>query len=386
MRGEVCRDAGKTVQVSVSVLSTAGFGSPLARDERDLPLLSRPKRAIMASKLPAIWRMWVQMTRRELAVLLLGAAASQPLAAAAQQSGIPVVGVLTNGSADTRKPFVDAFVRGLAETGYVDGNNVMLDFRWAGDDYKRLFELTRDLVQRPVTVIAAAGLNAALISKRATTTIPIVFGVGDDPVKHGLAASYNHPGGNATGIHILVAGLVAKRLSLLRELVPHAAAIAILANPNNANTPGALAESEEASRSLGQQIEIVKASTEPDIEVAFASLSRRGAEALVVSADQFYLTRSAYLVGLAAQYAIPTIYEFRAFVDAGGLASYGPDINDCDRQHGIYTGKVLAGAHPSDLPIFQPTRFELVINLKTATVLGLKVPPVLLARADEVIE
>jgi putative ABC transport system substrate-binding protein len=325
------------------------------------------------------------MKRRELMLMLTGALAA-PRALRAQQKTTPVIGVLTNGTAATRRSFVTAFRQGLAETGYVDGKNVALDFRWAGDDYNRLSELAWNLVQRPVTVIAAAGLNAALVSKRATATIPIVFGIGDDPVKHGLAASYNHPGGNTTGVHILVAGLVAKRLSLLRELVPHAAVIAILVNPNNANTPAELAESDEASRKLGQQIDIVKASTEPDIDAAFASLSKSGAEALVVGADQFYLTRSAYLVGLAARYAVPTIDEFRAFVDAGGLASYGPDINDADRQLGIYAGTVLAGASPADLPVQQPTKFELVINLNTAKALGLTVPPTLLARADEVIE
>ena len=299
---------------------------------------------------------------------------------------MPVVGVLTNGSAATRGHFVAAFRRGLAETGYIEGKNVVLDFRWAGDDYDRLSELAADLVRRPVTVIAAAGLNAAILSKRATGTIPIVFGVGDDPVKHGLAASFNHPGGNATGVHILVAGLVAKRLSLLRELVPHAAVITLLVNPNNANTPAETAETEEASHTLNQQLEIVRASSESEIETAFASVTKSGAEALVVGADQFYLTRSAYLVGLAARYAIPTIYEFRVFVDSGGLMSYGPDINDADRQHGVYTGKVLAGVHPSDLPIIQPTKFELVVNLKTANALRLTIPLSILGRADEVIE
>ena len=330
--------------------------------------------------------MVIEMRRRQLMLLLGGAAVARPLTVRAQQFGMPVVGVLTNGSAATRRPFVTAFLQGLAETGYFEGKNVTLDFRWAGDDYRRLPELAADLVRQRVTLIAAAGLNAALVSKRATATIPIVFGVGDDPVKHGLAASFNHPGGNATGVHILVAGLVAKRLSLLRELVPHAAVIALLVNPNNANTATETAETEDAAHTLGHQIEIVRASAEHDIEAAFNSLAKSGAKALVVGADQFYLTRSALLVDLAARYAIPTIYEFRAFVDAGGLASYGPNIADADRQHGIYTGKVLAGASPSELPIIQPTKFELVINLNTAKELGLTIPQTILARADEVIE
>jgi putative ABC transport system substrate-binding protein len=326
------------------------------------------------------------MRRRELIALLGGAAIARPLAAVGQQAGLPVVGILTNGSVATRKPFITAFLQDLAETGYIDGKNVTLDFRWAGDDYGRLSELAADLVRQRVTLIAAAGLNAALVSKRATDTIPIVFGVGDDPVRHGLAARFNHPGANATGVHILVAGLVAKRLSLLQEFVPHAAVIALLVNPNNANTATETAETEDAAHTLGQQIEIVRASTEHEIEAAFVSVTKSGAKALVVGADQFYLTRSALLVDLAARYAIPTIYEFRAFVDAGGLASYGPNIADADRQQGIYTGKVLAGASPSDLPIIQPTKFELVVNLKTAQQLGLTIPPSILARADEVIE
>ena len=330
--------------------------------------------------------MVIEMRRRQLMLLLGGAAVARPLTVRAQQFGMPVVGVLTNGSAATRRPFVTAFLQGLAETGYFEGKNVTLDFRWAGDDYRRLPELAADLVRQRVTLIAAAGLNAALVSKRATATIPIVFGVGDDPVKHGLAASFNHPGGNATGVHILVAGLVAKRLSLLRELVPHAAVIAVLVNPNDAQSGTQMAEVEEASRTLGQRIEILTAGTERDIEPAFASLTKSGAEALVLGTEQFFLIRRAQMVGLADRYAIPTIYALRAFVDAGGLVSYGPDLAYGDRQLGIYTGKVLAGGSPRDLPIIQPHRFELVINLKTAGALGLTVPPVFLARADEVIE
>jgi putative ABC transport system substrate-binding protein len=299
---------------------------------------------------------------------------------------MPMVGFLSNGSAATRQVTTDAFYQGLAETGYIEGKNVAVEFRWAGDNSDRFSELTADLMRRPVAVIVAAGLNAALAAKRATATIPIIFGVGDDPVKHGLAASYNHPGGNATGVNYLFAGLTAKRFSLLRELVPHAAVIAVLVNPNDAQSGTQMAEVEEASRTLGQRIEILTAGTERDIEPAFASLTKSGAEALVLGTEQFFLIRRAQMVGLADRYAIPTIYALRAFVDAGGLVSYGPDLAYGDRQLGIYTGKVLAGGSPRDLPIIQPHRFELVINLKTAGALGLTVPPVFLARADEVIE
>jgi len=297
-----------------------------------------------------------------------------------------MVGVLSNGSLDTRRATFEAIHQGLAETGYFDGKNVLVDFRWAGDDYDRFPELVADLVQRPVAVIVASGLNAARVAKRATATIPIIFGVGDDPVKHGLAASFNHPGGNATGVYILIAGLIAKRLSLLHELVPNADVIAVLINPNDAQTATQIAEIENASHTLGQRIEILNAGTEGDIEPAFASLAKIGAKALVLGVEQFFLSRRAYMVDLAARYAIPTIYALRAFVETGGLVSYGPDLAYGDRQLGIYTGKVLAGASPSDLPIIQTHKFEQVINLKTAKALGLTVPLVLFGQADEVIE
>jgi putative ABC transport system substrate-binding protein len=325
------------------------------------------------------------MRRRTLMTVLAGAAA-YPLAAGAQQSGMPVVGVMMGGSAATRRATIDAFLQGLAETGYIEGKNVAIEFRWAGDNSDRFSELTADLMRRPVAVIVAGGLNAALAAKRVTATIPIIFGVGDDPVKHGLAASFNHPGGNATGVHFFFAGLSAKRLSLLRELVPHTAVIAILVNPNDAQTPTETAEAEEASHTLGHRIEVLNAGTERDIEAAFASLNKSGAEALVLAPQQFFLIRSAQMVGLAGRYAIPTIYGLRAFVDAGGLMSYGPDLAYGDRQLGIYTGKVLAGASPGDLPIIQSHKFELVINLKTANALGLTIPLSILGRADEVIE
>jgi putative ABC transport system substrate-binding protein len=299
---------------------------------------------------------------------------------------MPIVGFLSNGSAETRRATIDAFHQGLAESGYIDGKNVAVEIRWAGDDYDRFPELTTDLMRRPVAVIVASGLNAALASKRLTATIPIIFGVGDDPVKHGLVTSFNHPGSNATGVSIQIAGLIAKRLSLLRELVGDAPSIAVLVNPNDANTPREIAEIREASNALKQPIELLSVKTERDIEPAFASLVRTGAKGLVLGVEQFFVSRRIQLVGLADRYGIPTIYALRAFVEAGGLVSYGPDLAYGDRQLGIYAGKILAGANPGDLPVVQTHKFELAINLKTANALGLTIPLTILGGADDVIE
>jgi ABC-type uncharacterized transport system substrate-binding protein len=326
------------------------------------------------------------MRRRELAALILGATVSPLPAVSGDEAAMPVVGVLSGGSVGASELQVDALRAGLAEGGYSEGKNVKIEYRWAEGHYERLQELASDLVRRRVAVIAAANLNAAVAAKNATSTTPIVFLIGDDPVRHGLAASFSHPGSNATGVSILVADLVAKRLDLLHELVPRAALIAALINPDNPNIATVAGDIQQASRGLGRRIEIVRAHTEHDIEEAFAYLTKIGAGALVVSADPFFASRRVQLVRLAARYAIPTIYEFRLFVEAGGLASYGPDIIDADRQLGAYLGKVLAGASPSDLPIMQPTKFELVINMKTAKQLALTIPPLILARADEVIE
>jgi putative tryptophan/tyrosine transport system substrate-binding protein len=294
--------------------------------------------------------------RRDLIKLAwAGVALPIPPGSEGQRSGMPVVGVLSNGSASTRQPTVNAILEGLAETGFVDGQNVAIEFRWAGDDYDRFPELIADLMRRSVAVIVASGLNAALASKRSTATIPIIFGVGDDPVKHGLVTGFNHPGGNATGVSIQIAGLIGKRLSLLRELVPDAASIAVLINPNDAQASRQIAEVREASNALGQPIELLNANTEREIEPAFASMARSGAKGLVLGVEQFFLSRRVQLVGLADRYAIPTIYALRAFVEAGGLLSYGPDLAYGDRQLGIYTGKILAGANPGDLPHQRPS-------------------------------
>jgi putative ABC transport system substrate-binding protein len=326
------------------------------------------------------------MRRRELTALLLAATVSPTLAARAQPSAIPVVGFLAGGSPDSNELLVTAFRQGLAESGYIDGKNVAIEFRWAEGDHKRLPALAADLIRQQVAVIATGNLNAAIAAKGATSTIAIVFVVGDDPIKHGLAAALNHPGGNATGVYVLLADLVAKRLELLRELVPSAASVVLLVNPDNPNVKTQAAETVEAARIVGLQVEIVKATTEEEIATAFALLGSRGAQALLVGADPVFSSLRNHIAALAAGYQVPAIYEFRSFVEAGGLASYGPDLVEADRQLGAYTGKVLAGANPGDLPIMQPTKFELVINMKTAKQLGLMIPPVIFAHADAVIE
>ena len=278
------------------------------------------------------------------------------------------------------------FREGLADSGYVEGNNVVSEYRWAEGHYDRLPTLAADLVRRQVDVIVAATLPAAVVTKQSTSTIPIVFWVGDDPIKLGLVATLSHPGGNATGITMFSVGLIAKRLGLLRELVPRTSSIAVLLNPNNPNIDAQSREVEEAARSLGERFEIMPAATEQQTEAAFASLADRGSGGLVVGADPVFVTLVTQIVALSARYKVPAVYERREFVDAGGLISYGTDQLKSFRQIGQYTGKILKGAKPADLPVEQPTRFELVINLKTAQALGLTVPQLLLATADEVIE
>ena len=278
------------------------------------------------------------------------------------------------------------FREGLADSGYVEGNNVVSEYRWAEGHYDRLPTLAADLVRRQVDVIVAATLPAAVVTKQSTSTIPIVFWVGDDPIKLGLVATLSHPGGNATGITMFSVGLIAKRLGLLRELVPRTSSIAVLLNPNNPNIDTQSREVEEAARSLGERFEIMPAATQQQTEAAFASLADRGSGGLVVGADPVFVTLVTQIVALSARYKVPAVYERREFVDAGALISYGTDQLKSFRQIGQYTGKILKGAKPADLPVEQPTRFELVINLKTVQALGLTVPPLLLATADEVIE
>ncbi len=327
------------------------------------------------------------MRRRELILLLGGAAITWPLAGRAQQKAMPVIGLLGSASASAYAPFVAAFHQGLAENGYVEGQNVTIEYRWAEGSYDRLPALAADLVGRKVDLIVASGGNvSAFAAKNATSTIPIVFASGGDPVGEGLVASLARPGGNVTGVTFMIAELTPKRLELLSELVPHARVIALLTNPNSPGTERMIQDVQEAARVKGVQLAILKAGTESEIDAAFAALVQLHAGAILVGADPFFFGRRAQLVALASRHAVPAIYQGREFAGAGGLISYGASLTSVYRQIGGYTGKILKGAKPADLPVEQPTRFELVINLKTAKALGLTVPQALLARADEVIE
>jgi putative ABC transport system substrate-binding protein len=327
------------------------------------------------------------VNRRELIALLANATAGWPLTASAQQKATPVIGYLSSGSPDVAAPFLATFRQGLSETGYVEGQNVAIEYRWAEGHYDRLPALAADLVGRKVDVIlTGGGPTGALAAKNATSTIPIVFFSGDDPVAAGLVASLSRPGGNLTGFSIITVELMPKRLELLSELVPQAGVIAVLVNPNNANTERTIRDMEEAARAKGLQLDILKAGTGEEIDAAFATLAQAKAGALVVGADAFFNSRREQLVALAARSAVPAIYEWREFAELGGLISYGPSLMAVNRQAGTYVGKILKGAKPADLPVQQPTTFELIINLTTAKELGLTVPPSILARADEVIE
>jgi putative tryptophan/tyrosine transport system substrate-binding protein len=328
------------------------------------------------------------MKRREFITLLGGAAVAWPVVSRAQQPAMPVIGFLNVASLDTYSHQLRAFRQGLKDTGYVEGENVAIEYRWVENQMDRLPALAAELVGRQVaTIVATGGPHSALAAKAATTTIPIVFNVGEDPVRLGLVASLARPGGNATGINYFIYELGAKRLALLRELVPAAIRVAMLVNPANAaHTETTLTEVEAAARAIGLQIQIVNASTSREFDVAFAALVRDRADALFVLPDPFFISRRVQIVQLAARHAVPATYPVRDFVEHGGLMSYGTNTVEAWRQVGVYTGRILRGAKPADLPVVQSTKFELVINHQTARMLGLTVPPSLLATADEVIE
>jgi putative ABC transport system substrate-binding protein len=326
------------------------------------------------------------MKRREFITMLGGAVVAWPRVAHAQQTSMPVVGFLNGTSPDGYTERLRAFRQGLKDSGYVEGENVAIEYRWAENQFDRLPALATELVRRRVAVIAAIGGAAALAMKAATTTIPGVFAVGDDPVRFGLVASLSHPGGNLTGINFFNSELVAKRLELLRELVPAASRVAVLINPTGANAESTLRDFEPAARSMRLQIRVLNASTGSEINAAFGTFVRERPDALFVSADAFFHSRRVQFATLAAHHSMPMTCATREMADVGALMSYGSSLADANRQVGVYAGRILKGAKPADLPVVQASKFELVINAQTARMLGLTMPPTLLATADEVIE
>jgi putative tryptophan/tyrosine transport system substrate-binding protein len=327
------------------------------------------------------------MKRREFITLLAGAAAAWPVAANAQQTALPLIGFLATGTPSAWAPFVTAFREGLREVGYEDGRNVAIEFRWAEGQGDRLPTLATDLASKQVLVIvSSAGIVAARAAKAASASIPIVFVMGGDPVTLGMVASLNRPGGNATGVSFLLNVLAAKRVGVLRELVPTAEMIGLLVNPDNPNAEADTEDARAAARAFGQQAYVVHARSEGELDAAFASLVRERAAALFVASDVLFLNQRDRLVTLAATHALPAIYDRRELAEAGGLISYGTNFAEAHRQVGVYAARILNGAAPADLPVMQATKFEMVINLKSAKALGLEVPTLLLAQADEVIE
>ena len=327
------------------------------------------------------------MKRREFITLLGGAAATWPVAAGAQQGAIPGVGFLAAGRPETYARFVAAFRKGLSETGYVEGRNVAIEYRWAHEDYDRLPELASDLVRRGMRVIVATGGALTIrAAKDASAKIPIVFGTGDDPVQAGFVASLNRPGGNLTGVVTMNSELATKRLGLLRDLLPTATRFAVFVNPNNPVALSVTREALAAASVTGGQIEFFPVSTASDLNAAFASFGQKRIEALLTTPDSIFVSRRVQLLTLTARHAMPTIYPSREFTEAGGLMSYGSSFTDMFRQAGAYTGRILQGAIPADMPVMRATTFEFIVNLQTAKALDIDVPPTLLARADEVIE
>jgi putative ABC transport system substrate-binding protein len=329
----------------------------------------------------------VHVTRRQFITLLGSAAAVWPLAARAQQAAMPVIGFLDPRSPDAMADRLRAFRQGLKDVGYLEGENVTIIYRFAEDQFDRLQELAAELVRRRVTVIAASASIAAMAAKPSTTTIPIAFIAAQDPVRLGLVASLARPGGNLTGINFFSGELTAKRLDLLHELLPRAVRVAVLVNPAFASlTASTLRDLEAAARAIGLQVQVLNASTSREINAAFENIGRDRPDALFVGPDTFLTAQRIQVVQLAAFHRLPAVYPVRDFVEVGGLMSYGTNVMDAFRQLGIYTGRILKGAKPADLPVVQSTKFDLVINAETARMLGLEVPPTLLARADEVIE
>jgi putative tryptophan/tyrosine transport system substrate-binding protein len=325
--------------------------------------------------------------KRRAFILLLGGAAAWPLAARAQQPVMPVVGFLSSRSADDSARVVAAFREGLGEIGYVDGRNAAIEFRWAQGQFDRLPALAAELVRRPVAVLAAVGgFQTPRAAQAATNAIPIVFGIGEDPVKEGLVPNLNRPGANVTGATFFTALLGAKRLGLLRDLVPKAEMVGLLVNQHTSQGQGQIRDVQQAARDLGLRLLVLNGGSDENIETAFAGLAAQGVAALLVGADPFFDTRRDQLIALVARHRVPAVYQFRDYALAGGLMSYGANITDLYRQVGLYVGRILKGEKPADLPVMLPTKFELVINLKTAKALGIDISANLLTLADEVIE